>query len=196
LFDGLPASQYDVRSLRKRIGYVAQQSRLLADTIFENLCYGNPNADIEQVIKAAKIADIHDFIESLPEGYATRIGKQGLSLSEGQKQRISIARALVKDPDIFIFDEPTAALDMETERSIFKELSKLTESKTLFVASHRPSIIKDANRVLLLNEEQVLDSGTHQSLLESNDYYRSMVAYQESEDSENKSSFAVFATRA
>ena len=196
LYDGLPASQYDVRSLRKRIGYVAQQSRLLTDTIFENLCYGNPNADIEQVIQAAKIADIHDFIESLPEGYATRIGKHGLRLSEGQKQRISIARALVKDPDIFIFDEPTAALDMETERSIFKELSKLNESKTLFVASHRPSIIKDANRVLLLNEEQVLDSGTHQSLLESNDYYRSMIAYQKSEYSEKKSSIAVFATRA
>jgi ABC-type bacteriocin/lantibiotic exporter with double-glycine peptidase domain len=196
LFDGLPAWQYDVGSLRKRIGYVAQQSRLLKDTIFENLRYGNPNADFEQVIQAAKIADIHDFIESLPEGYATRIGKYGLNLSEGQKQRISIARALVKDPDIFIFDEPTAAVDMETEKSIFKEFSKLTESKTLFVVSHRPSIIKDANRVLLLNEEQVLDSGTHQSLLESNDYYRSMIASPKSEDLEEKTSFSVFATRA
>lgn len=188
LFDGLPVSQYDIRSLRKRIGYVAQHARLLTDTIFENLCYGNPNADIEQVIQAAKTADIHDFIESLPEGYASRIGEHGLSLSEGQKQRIAIARALVKEPDIFVFDEPAAALDLQTERSIFQELAKLTKGKTLFVASHRPSIIKNANRVLLLNEEQVLDSGTHQSLLESNDYYRSLIAYQKSEDAEKKRS--------
>ena len=196
LFDGLPASQYDVRSLRKRIGYVAQQSGLLKDTIFENLCYGNPNAGIEQVIQAAKTADIHNFIESLPQGYATRIGKLGLRLSEGQKQRIAIARALVKAPDIFIFDEPTAALDMVTEGCIFEELSKLTAGKTVFVATHRPSIIKDANRILLLNEERVLDSGTHQSLLESNDYYRSMIACLTSEDAEKKSSLAIFAARA
>jgi ABC-type bacteriocin/lantibiotic exporter with double-glycine peptidase domain len=176
LFDGLPASVYEVSSLRKRIGYVSQQPRLLADTIFENLCYGNCDADMEQVYRAAKTAGIHDFIENLPEGYAAKIGENICSLSEGQKQRISIARALVRDPDILILDEPTAALDSETERSILKELSKLTKTKTLFVASHRPSILKDATRVLLLNEEQVLESGTHNSLLESNDYYQSMFA--------------------
>ncbi|UCD79992.1 MAG: ABC transporter ATP-binding protein [Desulfobacterales bacterium] len=176
LFDGLPASVYEVNSLRKRIGYVAQQPRLLTDTIFGNLSYGNPGADIDHVKQAAKAAGIHDFIESLPEGYGTRIGENGFSLSEGQKQRISIARTLVKNPDILILDEPAAVLDSETEKSIFSELSKLIKNKTLFVASHRPSILKDANRVLLLNEEQVIDSGTHHSLLESNDYYRSMVA--------------------
>ena len=178
LFDGLPASKYEVGSLRKRIGYVSQQPRLLAHTIFENLRYGNPEADVAKVHRSAKIAGIHEFIESLPAGYETKFGADGVNLSEGQKQRISIARALIKDPDIFVFDEPTAALDSETESSILKELPKLIENKTLFVASHRSAIIKDANRVLLLNEQQVLDSGTHQSLLESNDYHRAMVAYQ------------------
>lgn len=163
-FDGLPASEYDVGFLRKRIGYVAQQPRLLTDTILENICYGNPNADIAQVQLAAKAAGIHDFIESLADGYATRIGENGFSLSEGQKQRISIARALVKNPDILILDEPTASLDNEKEKSIFRELSMLAESKTLFVATHRPSVIKEANRVLLLNECQVLDSDNHQAL--------------------------------
>ena len=176
LFDGLPLSDYEAGSLRKRIGYVPQQPRLLTDTIFENLRYGNPGADAAKVRQSAKIAGIHEFLESLPAGYETRFGTDGVILSEGQKQRISIARALIKEPDILIFDEPTAALDSETERSIFKELSKLLKNKTLFVASHRLSIIRDANRVLLLNEDQVLDSGTHQSLIESNGYYRSMIA--------------------
>lgn len=175
LFDGLPAWVYEVNSLRKRIGYVSQQPRILADTVLENLCYGKPDADMDQVRQAAKRAGIHDFVESLSDGYGTKIGDGGICLSEGQKQRISIARALVKDPDILILDEPSAALDNETEKYIFKELSKPARAITLFVASHRLSMIKNANRILLLNEEQVLDSGTHRSLLESNDYYRFMI---------------------
>ena len=125
---------------------------------------------------ADKIAGIHDFIESLPERYATRIGENGFSPSEGQRQRISIARALVKDPDILILDEPTAALDCETEKSIFKELSARIHDKTMFVASHRLSTIENASRVVLLNEKQVLAAGTHQSLFEANNHYRALFA--------------------
>jgi len=175
-FDGLPASVYEVNSLRKCIGYVAQQPGLLADTVWENIRYGKPDADMALVRRAAERAGIHDFVESLPGGYEARIGNGGICLSEGQKQRISIARALVKDPDILILDEPTAALDNETERFIFRELSEPARGITMFVASHRPSIIKNASRILLLNEAQVLESGTHRSLLESNAYYRSMIS--------------------
>jgi len=176
LFDGRLALAYEIKSLRKRIGYVAQQPRLLPVTIFENICYGNRNAGIDQVHQAAKTAGIHDFIESLPERYATRIGENGFSPSEGQRQRISIARALVKDPDILILDEPTAALDCETEKSIFKELSARIHDKTMFVASHRLSTIENASRVVLLNEKQVLAAGTHQSLFEANNHYRALFA--------------------
>jgi ABC-type bacteriocin/lantibiotic exporter with double-glycine peptidase domain len=179
-FDGQPASDYEVRSLRHRIGYVSQDTLLLSGTIMENLCYGNPDASEERVLRAAKVAGIHNFICSLPEGYGSGIGERGVNLSEGQKQRLSIARALIKDPDILIFDEPTSALDSLTERSIFQSLPEIVRDKTLFVVAHRFSTTRDSDRILLMNENRLVAIGTHQSLLESNDYYRSLVAYQQS----------------
>jgi len=178
-FDGRPASDYEVSSLRRRIGYVSQSTLLLSGTIMENLRYGNPEASEEQVIRATKAADIHDFIKSLPAGYETEIGEKGVNLSEGQKQRLSIARALVKDPDILVLDEPTSALDSETEKSIFHSLPSLVQDKTLFVAAHRLSTIKDSDRILLLNENRLIAVGTHKSLLETNEYYRQLVSYQQ-----------------
>jgi ABC-type multidrug transport system fused ATPase/permease subunit len=178
-FDGRPASEYEVGSLRQRIGYVAQSSLLLSGTIMGNLRYGNPDASQEQVIRAARAAGIHEFICSLPKGYETEIGERGVNLSEGERQRLSIARALIKDPDILIFDEPTSALDSLTEKSIFQSLPALVRSKTLFVAAHRISTIRDSDRILLLNENRLVAMGTHCSLLETNDYYRSLVTYQQ-----------------
>jgi ABC-type bacteriocin/lantibiotic exporter with double-glycine peptidase domain len=177
-FDGLSASDYEVSSLRRRIGYVSQSTLLLSSTIRENLLYGNPEASEEQVIQAGKVAGLHDFIESLPEGYQTKIGEKGVNLSEGQKQRLSIARALVINPDILVLDEPTSALDSLTEKSIFQSLPALVRNKTLLVVANRLSTIKDSDRILLLNEKGLIATGTHQSLLETNDYYRSVVAYQ------------------
>jgi ATP-binding cassette, subfamily B, bacterial len=174
-FDGLPASNYEVGSLRRRIGYVSQGTLLLSDTIMENLRYGNPEASDGQVIRAAKAAGIHEFICSLSRGYDTEIGEKGVNLSEGQKQRLSITRALVKDPDILVLDEPTSALDSVTEKSIFQSLPALVQDKTLFVVAHRLSTIIDSDRILLLNENCLVAIGTHQSLLETNDYYRSLV---------------------
>lgn len=177
-FDGLPASDYELGSLRQRIGYVSQKTLLLSGTMMDNLCYGNPEASREQVIQAAKAAGIHDFIVGLPEGYDSAVGEQGVNLSEGQKQRLSIARALIKAPDILVLDEPMSALDSLIERSIFDALPALVRSKTLFVVAHRLSTIQHADRILLLNEKRLIAMGTHGELLESSSYYRSLVANQ------------------
>jgi ABC-type multidrug transport system fused ATPase/permease subunit len=179
-FDGKLASEYDVGSLRGRIGYVSQNTLLLSGTIMENLRYGNPDAAREEVFKAAQVANIHDFICSLPEGYESEIGEKGVNLSEGQKQRLAIARALVKEPDILVLDEPASALDSLTEKSIFQTLPAILRNKTLFVVAHRFSTIKDSDRILLLNENRLVAVGTHRSLLETNSYYRSLVSYQQS----------------
>ncbi|HUU81153.1 MAG TPA: ABC transporter ATP-binding protein [Acidobacteriota bacterium] len=178
-FDGSPATDYEVGSLRRRIGYVSQSTLLLSGTIMENLRYGNPEANEEQVMQATKAAGIDEFIQSLPAGYKTEIGEKGINLSEGQKQRLSIARALVKNPDILVLDEPTSALDSKTEKSIFSMLPSLVRDKTLFVAAHRLSTIKNSDSILLLNENRLIAVGTHQSLLETNEYYRSLVAFQQ-----------------
>jgi ABC-type multidrug transport system fused ATPase/permease subunit len=178
-FDGRPAAEYEVGSLRRRIGYVSQSTLLLSGTIMENLCYGNPEASEDEVFRAAKVASIHDFIDSLSQGYETEIGEKGVNISEGQKQRMALARALVKDPDILVLDEPTAALDSQTEKTIFQSLPSYIKGKTLFVVAHRLSTIMDSDRIFLLDESRLIAVGTHQSLLETNDYYRSLVAHQQ-----------------
>jgi ABC-type multidrug transport system fused ATPase/permease subunit len=175
-FDGRPASDYEVGSLRRRIGYVSQSTLLLSGTIIDNLRYGNSEASEEEVVRAARAADIHDFVACLPAGYETQIGENGVNLSEGQKQRLSIARALVKDPDILVLDEPTSALDSLAEKSIFHSLPALVGDKTLFVVTCQLSTIRDSDRILLLNESCLVAIGTHESLMETNDYYRSVVA--------------------
>jgi len=179
-FDGQPASDYNIGSLRRRIGYASQKPRILSGTVLENLRYGAPDEDRESVYHAAKIASIHDEIEKLPHQYETLIGPKGLNLSEGQKQRLAIARALVKNPDILILDEPTSALGSETEKSIFDALPSHVNDKTVLVVSHRISTIRQADRILLLNGDGITKIGTHESFLESSDYYRAMVDYQKS----------------
>ena len=177
--DGIPASDIEVRALRRRIGYVSQGTLLLSGTVMENLRYGNQEATDEEVIQAAEAANIHDFVLSLPAGYETEIGQNGVSLSEGQRQRLSIARALIKHPDILVLDEPSSALDNLTEKSIFRSLPFMVRNKTLFVVAHRLSTIEDSDRILLLNECRLVAVGTHQSLLETNDYYRSLYGNQQ-----------------
>ena len=178
-FDGLPAPDYELGSLRQRIGYVSQSTLLLSGSVMQNLRYGNPEANEEEVSRAAKVAGIHDFIVGLPEGYETEIGDKGVKLSEGQKQRLSLARAIVKDPDILVLDEPTSALDSKTEKTIFQSLPSYTEGKTLFVVAHRLSTIMNADRIFLLDQNRLIAIGTHESLLQSNDYYRSIVSHQQ-----------------
>ena len=173
-FDNLPAAEYALDCLRQRIGYVSQATLLMAGTIHENLCYGNADATQAEIEQAARAAGIHDFIMSLPENYQANLGEKGVNLSEGQKQRLSIARALIKDPDIMIMDEPTSALDPGLEKSIFDDLPNQVKSKTLFIAAHRVSTIKMADRIMVLNQKRLEDFGTHQELLSRNPYYQSM----------------------
>jgi len=180
-FDGRPASDYQLSSLRQRMGYVSQGPLLISGTIMDNLCYGNPEATKDHVIRAAKTAGIHDFIASLAEGYETWVGEKGVNLSEGQRQRLSLARALVKDPDILILDEPTSALDSLAEESILQSLSAFVGNKTMFVVTSRVSTIKGSDHILLLDENQLVATGNHNELMETNDYYRSLVAAQQME---------------
>ncbi|MGD1992118.1 MAG: ABC transporter ATP-binding protein [Anaerolineae bacterium] len=177
--DGQPASAYELSALRRRIGYVSQSTLLLSGTILDNLRYGNPDASHEAVVQAAQTAGIADFIAQLPQGYETPIGERGVNLSEGQRQRLAIARALIRDPDILVLDEPTSALDSVVERSIFDGLPDLVQDKTLFVVAHRLSTVQNSDRILLLNERRLIAVGTHQDLLAQNDYYRSLVTHQQ-----------------
>jgi ABC-type multidrug transport system fused ATPase/permease subunit len=177
-FDDTPASEYNVSALRQRIGYVAESTLLLSGTLRENLGYGNPEASDAQIIQAAKVAGIHSFIAGLPQGYDSPVGERGVNLSEGQKQRLAIARALVKGSDILVLDEPTAALDSLVEESIFDALPALARDKTLFIVAHRLATSQKADRILLLNEKRLVATGTHQELMESNEFYRALVASQ------------------
>jgi ABC-type multidrug transport system fused ATPase/permease subunit len=177
--DGRPAAEYEVRSLRQRFGYVSQSPFLLSGTILDNLRYGNPQASPEQVQQAARLAGVHDFIANLPQGYDSPVGERGVNLSEGQKQRFSIARALLKNPDILILDEPTASLDSIVEHSIMQALPAITSGKTVFIVAHRLATVQHADRILVLNEHRLVAIGTHQELLANDPFYRSLVANQE-----------------
>ena len=160
--------------MRERIGFVSQSTILLKATIRENLCYGNPDATQQQIDRATGIANIQKFILGLPNSYDTVIDERGVNLSDGQKQRLSIARALIKDPDILILDEPTSALDALVEQSILDALPKVVHEKTLIVVTHRLSTIQKADRILVLNDGHLVASGTHVELLASNSYYQSL----------------------
>ena len=169
--DGKDIRDVKLKSLRENIGIVQQDVYLFAGTVYENIRYGKPDATKEEVIEAAKLANAHDFIMELPNGYDTDIGQRGIKLSGGQKQRLSIARVFLKNPPILIFDEATSALDNESENIVKESLERLASNRTTFVIAHRLSTIKNAERILVLTENGIEESGTHDQLMAKNGIY-------------------------
>lgn len=169
--DGTDIRRIKLKDLRKQIGIVQQDVYLFAGTIMDNIRYGKPGATDEEVIRAAKAANAHDFIMEMPADYDTDIGQRGVKLSGGQKQRLSIARAFLKNPPILIFDEATSALDNESEKVVQESLERLSKDRTTFVIAHRLSTIRNARRILVLTEEGIAEEGTHKELLEKDGVY-------------------------
>lgn len=172
--DGKDIRELTLKSLRKHIGIVQQDVYLFVGTVYDNIRYGKPDATREEVIMAAKNANAHDFIMSLPKGYDTDIGQRGIKLSGGQKQRLSIARVFLKNPPILIFDEATSALDNESEKVVQDSLEKLAKNRTTFVIAHRLSTIKNAEKILVLTEKGIAEEGTHQELIEKHGIYEKL----------------------
>lgn len=171
ILDGIDIRDIKLKSLRKNIGIVQQDVYLFAGTVLDNIRYGKADATEDEIIMAAKNANAHDFIMELPDGYHTDIGQRGVKLSGGQKQRLSIARVFLKNPPILIFDEATSSLDNESEKVVQESLEKLAKNRTTFVIAHRLSTIKNAKRILVLTEEGIKESGTHEELLTKNSVY-------------------------
>ena len=169
--DGVNIQDYKLFDLRKQMGIVTQDAILFNDTIFNNIALGIENPDPEKVVEAAKIANAHEFIEKLEDGYQHNIGDGGHKLSGGQKQRLSIARSVMKNPPIMILDEATSALDTESERLVQDALTKLMANRTSIVIAHRLSTIQNADEIAVINDGEIVELGTHDALLELKGHY-------------------------
>ena len=171
LFDGKDIKSIDLKDLRDNIGVAMQDIFLFSDTIEGNIAFGIPNASIDDVIKAAKLADAHDFIMNLSDGYNTIIGERGVGLSGGQKQRIALARAILKNPSVLILDDTTSSLDVETEFEIQNSLKSYLKNKTTFIITHRLSSVKDMDQIFVLYDGHIIERGSHTELLKLKGYY-------------------------
>lgn len=176
--DGTDIRRLQQRSMRRKIGMVLQESLLFRDSIRDNIAYGRPNASDEQVERSAKLAQAHGFITDTPEGYDTVIGEGGCRLSGGERQRITIARALIKDPPILVLDEPTSNLDAESEAEVQEAFDRLFDDRTVFVIAHRLSTVVQADRIVVLQDGQITETGTHAELVDSGGYYSYLVRQQ------------------
>ncbi len=178
LMDGHDISKVTLDSLRSQIGLVTQEMVLFNDTVKNNIAYGRDDIPMKKIIETAKIAEAHDFIDRLPQGYETNIGEKGGLLSSGQKQRLSIARALLKDPPLLILDEATSALDSESEKLIQTALAKVMRNRTTLVIAHRLSTIRAADKILVLDNGRIQETGTHQELMLRDGLYRKLYELQ------------------
>ena len=181
LIDNTEISKLNLFSLRESIGYVPQDAFLFSDTIKNNIKFGKEDATEDEVIEAAKNARVHKNIIDFSNGYDTVLGERGITLSGGQKQRVSIARAIIKKPDILLFDDCLSAVDTETEEKILKNLVKLTKDKTTIIVSHRVSSAKNADQIIVLEDGRIIESGNHESLINSDGYYKELYNKQLSE---------------
>jgi ATP-binding cassette subfamily B protein len=169
-------------SLRRAIGIVPQDTVLFNDTIYFNIKYGRPEASRDEIYAAARAAHIHDFIMGLPDGYETAVGERGLKLSGGEKQRVAIARTVLKNPPILILDEATSALDTRTERAIQSELEEISRTRTTLTIAHRLSTVVKADEILVLDAGRIIERGTHASLVFANGRYAQMWRLQQSDE--------------
>lgn len=176
--DGTDITHMTRESLRRNIGMVAQDVFLFAGTVRDNIAYGKPDATDEEIEAAARRANIHEFVMSLPDGYNTNVGERGVKLSGGQKQRISIARVFLKDPPILILDEATSALDNATEMMIQQSLEELSNGRTVLVVAHRLSTVKNADEIVLITHDGIVERGNHEELMKLNGQYASLYKYQ------------------
>lgn len=176
--DGVNLRDLKQRSLRSKIGVVSQDALLFNDTVMNNIAYGKPGASAEEVMEAAKSANAHDFVMRLPKGYDTVIGERGGLLSAGERQRISIARAIIKDPPVLILDEATSALDAESEMAVQQALEAVMRGRTTLVIAHRLSTVVGADRIMVLKDGNIVETGSHHELLKTGGYYRNLVECQ------------------
>lgn len=173
--DGIDVREQKLKPLRRELGYVMQETFLFSDTIADNIRFGRPDADMDRVRRAARVAQAEEFIEHMPEKYETIVGERGLGLSGGQKQRVAIARAVLTDPKILIMDDSTSAVDMETEYEIQQQLKDVLKGRTTFIIAHRISSVKNADQILVLKDGKIAERGTHAQLLDQRGIYFGMV---------------------
>lgn len=185
LVDGQNIAQVRTDSLRRAIGVVPQETILFNETIAYNIGYGRIEADMDEIVEVSKAAHIHDFIQSLPEGYETLVGERGVKLSGGERQRIAVARAMLKNPPILIFDEATSALDSKSESAIQRELNKLSVNRTTLIIAHRLSTIVDADQIIVMDRGRIVERGNHTELMKLRGIYSQLWLLQQRMDKES-----------
>jgi subfamily B ATP-binding cassette protein MsbA len=171
VIQGTDIRRYQLKSLRDQMSFVLQDTLLFRATIWENIAYGKPGAPPKEIRRAAELANAHEFIESMPEGYDTMVGERGVTLSGGQRQRIAIARAVIRDTPILILDEPTAGLDAVSERAVMEALDRLMQGRTSVVIAHRLGTVRHADVIFVVKDCELAEQGTHETLLAQNGVY-------------------------
>lgn len=187
ILDGINIKDVDIGYYRSKIGYVQQDPMMFSDTIFNNISYGVPGASVEEVIHAADVANAHGFVARLPDAYDTILGERGVGVSGGERQRISIARAVLKNPNILIFDEATAAVDSETENLIQQAIDRIISGRTTLMIAHRLSTLRKADRIIVVDNGEIIENGTPQELMALKGKYYKLIQIQSMADQVKKS---------